>query len=344
MHTLKAFIFFSFMFLLLSCSKNEFSLDFNLEDDVTENYNVTYYATDKQGGRTVQAVASVREGKCLLDGVTKLPTLAYITARRSPVPLVVYVEAGKKISVTGGSNPLEWKIENGEFNKELTQWREENLSVLTKNDSDSINMAVARFVEESPSNPVGLVLLACYYDRRINEREFTSLMFSLKDKAKDSKWIRMVARADQYVASYSFPARLQSLVMRSNKEGADTLKMNGKDPALLVMWQTGYDKKKTMVDSLKALMKEIPDSARFIADICVDADSVGWKSAIRKDSLDKIKRLWAPLSLADPTLRKFKVGALPFFIVFDKEGTQAYRGSSLSEALECYRSLLNEKG
>ena len=81
----------------MSCGRNRFTLDFDLNKEVTENYNVDYYATDVNGGVTVQAVASVREGRCVLDGYTKKPTLVYISRRNSMYPLVVYAEKGKKI-------------------------------------------------------------------------------------------------------------------------------------------------------------------------------------------------------------------------------------------------------
>ena len=91
----------------------------------------------------------------------------------------------------------------------------------------------------------------------------------------------------------------------------------------------------------KKIEKEIPDSSRIIADICLDADSLAWRSAIRKDSIDEsTKRLWAPGGLTDAAIMKLKVRSLPYYIVFDKDGVQRYSGDDLSQAIKDYKNLV----
>ena len=150
----------------------------------------------------------------------------------------------------------------------------------------------------------------------------------------------MCGRADQLTHSYFFAARLESWIARAaSPHGKDTLRINEKDPVLVAFWQNGFTEKKQLVDSLKKLKKEVPDSVRIIADVYADIDSLAWKNSIRRDSLDFIKRFWAPMGMQDPALVKFKVNSLPYFIVFDKYGNQYYRGNDLSEAMKDYRSL-----
>lgn len=338
------YIFFISLLLLVGCKKNEFSLEFNLEKDVTDNFNVTYYATDTRDGVTVQAVASVREGNCLLKGVTKKPTLVYVTERKSQIPLIIFVDKGSKIEITGkGKDPLAWNVEGNEINQTLTQWREDNLKILTSLDTDSVNGAVNEFVEDNTDNPVSLILMLCYFDRKYNERRYSDLMASLKGIAKENEWLKMVGRSDQLYHTYSYPARLESLIMKSiNKEG-DTISINHKDPVFLSFWETGYSNRNSLVDSLKLLEKEYPDSVILMADICLDVDSATWRNAIRRDSLENVKRMWAPLGLADSKIMKLKVNGLPYFIVFDSIGQQSYRGQDISEALKEYRNLHSSK-
>ncbi|MCH5225805.1 MAG: hypothetical protein J1D77_07370 [Muribaculaceae bacterium] len=338
------YIFFFSLIFLLGCGKAEFSLNFNLAESVEGNYNVVYYATDTQGGLTVQATASVREGKCLLNGATKLPTLISITSRHSKLPLVVYAKRGDKIEITGSDdNPLGWDVEGDPLNLLLSSWRHENLTTLLSDSTDSINAAVARFVETNPKDPASTILMLYYFNRNEQPREYADLMASLRGEARSDKWLRITARADQTFNTFSYPARLVNMVMRANTGGIDTLSIDGKNPLLLLFWQTGYNEKKAMIDSLKALNKELADSVRIIADICLDPDSASWRSAIRKDSLEGVKRFWVPTSLADPTVMKFNVPSIPYFIVFDKDGRQTFRGQQLEEALKSYRSLVNSK-
>ena len=339
------YLFLFSLVVLTACGKNEFKLEFELASDVTENYDVNYYASDKNGGKTIQAVASVREGKCELTGFTKFPTLMYVTKRRSLLPLVIYAERNNKIEISGeDKDPLYWDIKGNEINETLSLWRESNKEIMKKCLPDSVNEAVGRFVEENPENPVSTILMLCYFNRKENEKRYDELMGLLKGEAKNQDWLMMIGRTDQLYHSYSYPARLENMVMRSTKKGGDTLVIDKKNPVLLLFWETGYSKRKAIIDSIKALEKEFPDSARIIADVCLDIDSVGWRNAMKKDSLYKeMKRFWAPSGLAHTTMMKLKVDAIPYFIVFNKEGVQTYRGADLSEAIKEYRTLFNSK-
>ena len=329
--------------LLTACGKNEFNLEFDLPVDVTDNYNVIYFATDIKGGATVQAVASVREGKCELKGITKRPTLVYITRRNSRLPLVLYAERGNKINISGDNDePLDWKVEGNAVNDSLSVWRLQNLDIWKDCVADSVNNAVEKFVDENPENPVSTILMLCYFDRKINERQYNRLMAGLKGEAKNPDWLGLLGRSDQLLHSYSFPARLESLIMRSLNKGGDTLKIDKKNPVFMIFWETGFQERKGIIDSIKVLEKEFPDSSRIIADICLDMDSVAWKNAMRRDSLYKdMKRFWSPLGMNDPAVMKLKVTAIPYFIVFDKEGMQSYRGKEISEAMKDYRNIFN---
>ena len=341
MVSIKRYIFLLLLpFLMVACGKNEFYLEFDLDPTLTENYEVKYYATDIQGGKTVQAVASVREGKCQLIGLTKRPTLAYLTNRNSNYPLVIYANRGKKIKISGeGNDPLAWSVEGDPLNVEMSSWRKQNIDVLNKNERDSVNNVVGSFVDDNPENPVSTLLMLCYYDRSINEMGYISLMGHLHGEAKKSSWISLVSRSDQIINYYHYPAKLHSLILRSNKEGADTLIINEKDPVMLMFWQTGYNARREMIDSIKVLEKEFADSTLLFADLCLDIDSVAWINAIRRDSLKTVKRFWVPTALADPTVTKFKIPSLPYFIIFDSLGNQAFRGKELSEAIREYRNM-----
>lgn len=340
------YIFFLMLLCMMSCVKNEFTLDFDLSDDITENYNVTYYATDKKdGGLTIQATASVNKGKCILKGVTNKPTLVYITPRLSHYPLVVLAERGSTLKIEGDDkNPLSWKIGNNKVNTDLSEWRIENLECLKNHETDSVNEVVKKYVEAHIDNPASTILMLCYYRRFDNEREYSELMNGLKGEARNPNWLHLVGRSDQLDHSYSYPAVFHNIIMRTNDnlKKIDTLSLDGKNPVFMLFWQTGANEKSQIVDSIKMLGKEFADSVRLIADICLDADSMAWRGAIRKDSIDFIKRFWTPRSLSDPDIIKLKVKSMPYYIVFDKNGAQYYSGKDLGEAISNYRKLMQK--
>lgn len=327
---------------LTGCGKNEFSLEFTLQSENTDNYDVTYYATDKEGGFTVQAVASIREGKCLLTGLTRRPTMAYVYTRKYKYPLIIYVERGNEIKITGETgDPLEWTVAGNKINDDLTAWRTQHLSVLLSQNTDSVNAAVKNFVEQNPESPVSTILMLGYFNRTVDEGGYVDMMRTLKGEAKEKKWFELMGRSDLSDAPVKYPAKLKSMVMKSSgNSGQDTIIVDGENPVFLAFWQAGHNERKALIDSLKILEKELPDSVRIIADICLDADSITWRNAIRRDSLHQ-KRLWAPLGLVDPLIGKLQVKDTPFFIVFDQEGNQSYRGKNLNDAISRYRTVLH---
>lgn len=336
----KFYLFVCGVFMLLaSCGKNEFTLRIDLASDVSGNYNVTYYATAKTGGVTVQAVAPVMNGKYLFTGTTKLPTLVFVSTRATIYPLVIYTTKGENLEITGeNKDPLTWNVEGDKINRSLNEWRKENLEALIENQTTKVNEAVGAFIERNATDPAAVILLSVYYDREADERGYSRLLATVKRIPENRDLLRITGSVSQTARDELPPARLFSLIMRSMNEGADTLRISRENPSILWFWKEGVDQRADMVDSLKALVKEFPDSsARLIADINLDIDSMAWRRVIKRDSLEKTARLWAPAAQVDPQISLLKVKELPYFIVFDKDGYQSYRGNDISAALKEFR-------
>ena len=337
---MKVRVCLSLVFLLLvACGKNEFLLLFNLPEDISDNYNVTYYAAAKDGGVTIQAVASVMKGKCELKGVTKLPTVIYLTTRKSKYPLVIYTQKGEKIDITGTErNPLGWDVGGNDINISLSAWRKENLKVLDEGDAEKVNKAVEIFVNDKRENPAALIILFSYFNRAYDERLYNTLLGQLKDLANKDKFLMMMGRADQLTARATLPAKIKNLAMRSSQGGVDTLSFLDSNPGIIMFWQNDIKQRKELIDSLKVLVKEFPDSnSRIIADINLDPDSLTWRTSLKKDSLNKTVRLWAPAGLADVDVMKLKISGIPYFLVLDENGNQIYRGAELGDAMKKFR-------
>ena len=334
------------LLVVASCSKNEFFLEFNLVEDVTDNYNVTYFATEKPGmGMTVQAVASVMKGKCSLRGVTKAPTLVYISDRKNGMPLILYVKKGDKIEISGSSAaPISWNVSSEGVNTELDEWRRENQKILLTANNDSINAEIADYVEQNPDKEAGLILLLCYYDRGSNYRQYVDLMQQYSHLPSKMEWIMLAAFADQYTDRLAYPARLETMIAKSTRKNSqDTLDFTKRNPGFLMFWQSDSPHRKEFKDSLKKLLKEFPDTgSRVIADINLDNDSTLWRNTIRRDTIEGGKRLWVPAGFADRNIMKLRVTTLPYFIVINREGEQVYRGADLSMAITEFRNRMNE--
>ncbi len=324
------------------CSRNEFTIDFELPEDVTLNVSASYHATDKRGGMQIEAVAPVTHGKGTLKCVTRYPVLVYLRIGSAKQPTVIYAERDNKIMATGENNRMEtWTFNGNKINERWSEWRNTYADTIASGDPQTINIAVAKYVYANPSDPLSTLLLLTSFSRKDDEKLFRSLWFKLEGEAREKKWVELVSRADQPTMAISKPGRLISAIFRSAGNGVDTLRTNSVKASLLFFWNSGLSKRKEYIDSIKTLAKAYPDSAtRIIADVCMEPDSMAWRSPLRSDSLKKVTRLWVPAGMADRRLMDLEVRQSPFFIVFSPDGSQTYRGGDISEAIKEFRSLM----
>lgn len=331
---------------LTGCKGREFNLQFELPADVSTTYTAIYYASDSRQGVMVENVAVVTDGKGKLTGPCVNPMVLYLSMRRE-LPAVIYVEKGDNIKITGpGSDPYTWSVGGNKINETLSAWRNANAKVLASGNTDSINTAVARFVLQNPDDPCSPLLLLTAFDRRADETRYRQLWQGLPGRDNKERWAAMVARADQPSATLRTPGRVKSLPLRSLAHGTDTIRPDSVRATLLYFWNNGNNRRKEGMDSLKKVGREFPDSARrMIADICLDADSLSWRSPLRQDSVAGagISRLWAPAGLADRLLMQLPVPRTPFFIVIGQDGHQRYRGDNPADALNAFRTTIKVK-
>ncbi len=329
--------------LLCACGKNEFTLKFSLPKDYASNIKLVYYASDKRGGRMIETVATIMGGKGELRSPTSNPTLLYLYAGGN-VPTVVYVERHDEINISGKeSNAALWSIGGNRINEDLTLWRNAHATTLLSGTPKEINEAVADYVETNPDNPVSAILLLTAFSRSDNERQFLDLWYNLGEKAEKERWMKIVGRTDMLHSAIRHPGKLLSIAPRSLANGIDTIRPSAVSATILFFWNNGMDKRKDMIDSLKVLAKEYPDSsARIIADISLDADSISWRSPLRSDSVKSIARFLIPAGLADQRLMSLQVTKTPFFMVVTPDGLQVYRGDNVDDAMKTFRYLASK--
>lgn len=326
-----------------ACTRNEFNMDLDLSGVGTSDFQVVYYASDSRQGFYVETNMVVREGKGTLRGITRFPTLVYITSRYINEPLVVYAERGDRIGLKGNSpDQLGWEVSGNKINDEWSAWRIANAGALRSGRPDSINAAVARFVREQPESKVSLLLMLTTFVRRADPQLYRELWKGLDSKLRNSDLVQLAGRPDQLGAVVSQPARIESMVLRGRGR-LDTVITSRVPATVLCFWLNDHSKRRTaLIDSIKALATEFPDSAsRSIVDICMNADSTSWIQPLRSDSLKGVTRAWMPLGTTDPAALAIGIGYLPYIVVVDSIGDIIYQGDSLSLALGAFRHLMN---
>lgn len=342
--------------LTTGCVKNEFTVEFSAPKDVWANFEVFYYASDKRTGVWLEAAAPLQDGRFELKGITRNPTLVYITSRASgPVEVVLYVERGDKMVLSGTtSSILEWKLDKGnKISNHISDWRLANVNTLRGGNADSINAAVRREVKANPDLKSSVIILATYYDRARNPGEFATLwnsldadartpaltdLLGLPDLASDNAYIPL---SEDNIRRAGINTRLRSMVIHT-PGGRRVQVRTGDYPASIFYFnRAGTTEHHTNLDTLRSLLRSWPDStSRLIADISLEADSLSWIYPLRSDSLHKVVHGWMPLGETDTRLRRLGVARAPWWIVTDSTGHQLYAGPSAPKASETFRKAM----
>lgn len=341
-HALNIVILAALMALLSACARNEFSLEFSLPSDAGSSFRVVYHASNSKGGLVVETVAALQNGRGVLKCITRYPAVVFISSSPGSQPLAVYATKGDRIKISGDSrDALSWAVEGNEVNEAWTQWRRDNAATLQKRDPDEVNAAVARYVEANPGSQLSTLLLATTFSRRADESLYARLRGMLTGKALDRRLLDACSQCDNIHILPSAPARIGALRLHTLTGKARLLRPDSARASILYFWVTGAEGRPIAIDSLKALSAAYPDSsARNIADISLDPDSVNWASPLKYDSLRHTVRAWMPRGTADPRLMRMGVARVPFLIVTDSCGRQIYRGDDISDATVAFRSLM----
>lgn len=304
--------------LLGGCTKPRFILEFDLPADIYAGYNIQYYASSSTQSKWYETVAMVQQGK----GKMELPlgNPAVVELQAGPKTIYLYAERGDKFKISGKSDDIfTWSVEGNDISHDWSVWRNANAAALAAGNSKEINAAVGEYVKKNPSDPLSALLLLFDYNRKENNEGFLKLWKLLKGEAAMEKWITLSGRTDlldNHPVMVADKKKKHTLILKSFGNGADTI-VTGKVPVAILFRRNGDMNKKEMLDSLRALRKSHPDSAKYIiADVCFDPDSLSWAAPLASDSLQKIIRAWNPLAEADSAIRALGVEKTPTLLIF----------------------------
>lgn len=338
--------------VLSGCTKNEFKIEFSFPKETIGNFQVTYYAWDSKHGFWVETTAVLQEGRAVVDGMTRRPTLLYIKDISSGMlPLALYVERGETLTISGDSpDPYTWTVKGDKISEQWAAWRAENASMLRQG-GESAAKAVEKFVKGHKDSRLSAMLLLTEFDRRENPEIFLSLWNSISKDVRDPQLAEMAGVPDLSGSAletgpdgnlrFAESPKLKTLVLRTLTHGIDTLDISKAKASILYFSESSSSSRREAIDTLRSVSKAYPDSAgRIIADIYAEPDSMMWTRSIRHDSLSKAVRAWLPKNLADPLATEAGVTRLPWFIVLTKGGARVYSGQDLKEAARAFRKSM----
>lgn len=349
----KSLFLISILLLLSGCVKNEFKIEFEFPKEYFGNYLVSYHAQDSRGGFWVEQTASIQEGVAFVDGVTRKPTIVYITdASAGSKSIAIYVERGDKIKISGkGGDMMQWTVSGNKINERWSEWR--NGAKPGTRGSRVSEESIAEFVKANPSDKLSALILLTEWNRRENPDGFLKLWNSIDKDARSQKIVELCGNPDLLGVEFTTDAdgnlqrakdpKMKKLVVRSRDNGVDTFVFNKVKASLLYFYSDNNNARKELADTLKSLVKAYPDSTkRILTDIAVNKDSTSWVSPLRYDSIKGVVRGWQPKGIAEDEMVKLGVIRLPWIIVKDKSGTETYSGDDLKAAVAAFRKEMKK--
>lgn len=333
--------------LMASCGKNQYTVTFQLGADQNSSYRLLAHASSNRESLMIETVVGIQAGKGTVKMSTRYPTVVFVFRGSEPQPITTfYAEKGDEINITGGTEPLEWKITGNKLNEALTAWRLENKEILQRRDVKGINGAVAKYVKGHKEEPLSAYLLMTVYNRYEGEEEFSTLWKSLGDKAKPPRLMAALSRADMEEAmnpTTNTKASKRPTIILHTDSAHISLNLKNKQGALLYFGGFAPDDLQT-IDSLKK-MSEIAgypgDSGRYVvANIFLEPDSMSWIRTMRDDTIKGLVRGWIPLSYNDESIKAFDIRRTKYFIVTDSGGAIKYRGEDAGRATTEFRKIV----
>ena len=332
--------------MLGGCVKNEFKVDFQFPKDHIGNYLTAYYARDSRGGRWMEHTASIQEGVASVGGVTRLPTLIYVSDASNPGnSILVYAERGDEIRISGNDKDMwAWTVSGNKVSERWSEWRK--TAYPKKNDRKAFGKCIEEYVMNNPKDELSALLLLTEWNRREDPEGFVRLWNKIDKDSRGQQLIEMCGATDllgvyftttaEGDLEYAKDSGMKKLALRSRDNGTDTLKFNR--PVFLYFYNENNNARREAADSMKTLAKAYPDSAkRVLADIYMDSDSTTWVNAIRRDSIKGAVRAWQPRGLAEEDMVRLGVARLPWFVVKDRNSKEIYAGSDLKDAMAAFR-------
>lgn len=341
---------------LASCVGNEFSIAFRFPKEHVGNYIINYYAWDSRKGSWIENVASVQNGVAEVHASTVRPTIVYIRDASSPGnSLALFVERGDEIVISGdGPDMNTWSVEGNDRSELWSEWRRSNASVLSAAGGSMTpgkKKALGEFVKANSDDRIAAIVLLSEWNRNDDPEGFLRLWNSIDKDARSQETIGMCGASDLLGVQFTVgadgnlelaaAARLNDLPLRSRDNGMDTLRFGSHRPALLFFYADNNMERRQVIDSLRAVGREYPDSARrIIGVVSLHPDSMAWINSTRTDTVKGLVRSWVPRGLADPAMVELGVSRIPWFVVVGADSRKAYSGPDPAQALQAFRSAL----
>lgn len=330
-HTISALIVICLTLLLGSCTKNEFKIHFDFgESKVTESVKVVYYSSDPVKGWITDESIPVVDGKAEALGITRNPSVVYVYSSNNTLKCIFYAERGDEISIDASGET--WMVSGSDINEEWSQWRKKHENDFLGLSYGVLNKDIEAYVKEHKDSKLSTLLLCTTYAAWQDPEGFERVWNMLGDDAKDPLLLVALGKNSDSLRMVGNPQRIGTLSLHSHGDTVVKISTAKASKTIFIFWSS-LEYRKPIVRELKRMLKakEIKGDSIAVVDINMQADTLGWSTIIRNDSVKHWVRAWAPGAEQNNALVPFRIKADPYVVVVDSTGKQIYRGKMIQK-------------
>lgn len=331
MKNLTVIICAALLFFCTSCLKNEFSLTANLTDGGTQNLTLVYRAASDKEEFVVEQTLPLSHGSFTLQGATRYPTVMWIFSSSHKQLYAIYIERGDELTLSGKfTDPLLWQVKGNKVMEEYCSWVRSNEAVMRGGNPVQINAAIAKYVKANPDNKLAGFLLLAHFSRSGHEKEFESLLNSLKDDDVKEKMLPAFMQMQAKSEDKNALLPVMPITLAAPGDSMQTVNPAKAKGTVLYFWQ---DTSTPLHQPASALIA-MADSTEGLqgADIFMGADTVQWRNVRRVRKYEPLHSLWALGAETNLSLRRLNLPDVPYIVVTDAKGNQKYRGTDAAKA------------
>lgn len=332
---------FNFILLLLltlsatSCGSDDF---YTVEGEVqgigTRNLRLYYY--DENGMKV--GVISALDGKFTFRGNAKEMTLLTIATNQRTLVTAIAVRNGDYVKLKYTLNePWTLNADGNGINDAISSFVKENVGAFKSGDATAINAAVRKYVEAGKKDVASAVIVALYYDSRLDPGGYNALLESFPDEMQDENILRGYFSAVREMDKEKLKRKVTPLTLFCEDDSLATFRPDRYSGGSLI---TLTDSPSVWKDSLDKLISGLP-AETGVLNIHFAQDTVLWHENMRSCRPGRGLNVWVPGYTSSPRLASLSpVGTLPEFVAVRPDGTKIYQGPSASTAISELSKIL----
>jgi hypothetical protein len=280
----------------------------------------------------------VKSGSFVYEGTAEEPT-PYVLVFQNGLEQVIFVDGGQTLEYTASANDMKnYKVKGSDENKLLNEFRTET-SAMTQ---VKLKAAARSFIEGHPASPVSVYMLDKYFvqDSEIAYSEILQLTQLLKKHQKNNVYLIDLETNIKILQSGDVGKTIPKLQLTTKTGKELNLGSISKSHLLVGFWATWLTDAWDMMSSLRNMSKDYSSSLQVLA-ISLDTQQYKWEEFVRTDSL-VLDNVCDFKSWDSPTVQKFGVRELPFYVFCDNKGKILSKGSSVEDMKHDVEKLLKK--